>query len=116
KAGRQTGDVIRKVNGREIIASGDLPPMIGQATPGEKVTLEVWRQGQRKELTAQLGSAAEASNRTAAADDHIDKGKLGLELRPLQPQERREAGVDGGLLVESVGGAAAQAGLRARDV
>src|SRR6476620_9076140 len=85
KAGLRTGDVIRKLNGQPIIASGDLPPMIGQAAPGEKVTLEVWRQGQRKELTAQLGNAAESSNRIAAADDHADKGKLGLGLRPLQP-------------------------------
>jgi serine protease Do len=116
KAGLQTGDVIRKANGQPIIASGDLPALIGQATPGEKLTLEVWRQGQRKELTAQLGDAAETSNRVAAAGNRADKGKLGLAMRPLQPQERREAGVEGGLLVESVGGPAALAGVLPGDV
>src|SRR6476620_6253337 len=73
KAGLQTGDVIRKLNGQPIIASGDLPPLIGQAAPGEKVALEVWRQGQRKELTVQLGDAAVTPNRVAAADDRADK-------------------------------------------
>jgi serine protease Do len=44
KAGLKSGDVIRKVNGQPVIASGDLPAVIGQSTPGEKVTLDVWRQ------------------------------------------------------------------------
>ncbi len=47
KAGLKAGDVIRKVNGQAIVSSGDLPALIGQSAPGEKVTLEVWREGKR---------------------------------------------------------------------
>ena len=116
KAGLQPGDVIRKVNGTPIVASGDLPALIGQATPGEKVTLEIWRQGKPEEITAKLGDASEKVASAAQADEKVAKGRIGLALRPLEPQERREAGVDGGLLVEGTGGPAAMAGVQPGDV
>lgn len=116
KAGLRTGDVIRSVNGQPIVASGDLPALIGQSTPGEKVALEVWRAGKREELTAKLGDANDKAERVAKADDAVGKGKLGLALRPLQPQEKREAGVDTGLLVEDAAGPAALAGVQPGDL
>ena len=115
-AGLKTGDVIRKVNGQPIVASGDLPALIGQSTPGEKVTLEVWRQGKREELSARLGDASDKKAHVAQADEALDKGKLGLALRPLQPQEKRQAGVDGGLVVENAAGPAALAGVQPGDL
>ncbi|WP_295644755.1 DegQ family serine endoprotease [uncultured Methylibium sp.] len=116
KAGLKTGDVIRKVNGQPIIASGDLPALIGQSTPGEKVTLEVWRQGKREELSARLGDASDKKAQVAKADSELGKGKLGLALRQLQPQEKRDAGVDGGLVVENAAGPAALAGVQPGDL
>lgn len=116
KAGLKTGDVIRRVNEQPIVASGDLPAVIGQAAPGEKVTLEIWRQGKREELSARLGDASDKSAKVATADGGAGKGKLGLALRPLQPQEKREAGVDNGLLVEDASGPAALAGVQPGDV
>jgi serine protease Do len=52
----------------------------------------------------------------AKADDDVGKGKLGLTLRPMQSQERHEAGVKGGLVVEDVHGPAARAGVQPGDV
>ncbi|MCO5106245.1 MAG: DegQ family serine endoprotease [Burkholderiaceae bacterium] len=115
-AGLRSGDVILKVDGKPIVASGDLPALIGQALPGEKVTLEVWRQGKREELTAKLGDAAEKVASASKSEEKVAKGRIGLALRPLEPQERREAGVDGGLLVEGTGGPAAMAGVQPGDV
>ncbi len=115
QAGLKAGDVIRKVNGQAIIAAGDLPALIGQSAPGEKVTMEVWRQGRREELTARLADASDKKGQIAKAADAGSKGKLGLALRPLQPEERREAGVQG-LLVEDAAGAAALAGVQSGDV
>ena len=116
QAGLKTGDVIRKFNGQPIVTSGDLPALVGQATPGEKVTLEIWRQGKRDEVMAHLGDAVDRRSTVARADEAVGKGKLGLALRPLEPQELREAGVGGGLLVENVAGPAALAGIQPGDV
>ena len=116
KAGLKAGDVIRKVDGQAIVSSGDLPAVTGQQAPGKKVTLEVWRQGARQELQARLGDASDKPAQVAKADAGAGQGKLGLALRPLQPQEKREAGVDGGLLIEDAAGPSAQAGVQAGDV
>ncbi|MEJ1127108.1 DegQ family serine endoprotease [Variovorax sp. CCNWLW225] len=116
KAGLKAGDVIRKVDGQPIVSSGDLPAVIGQQTPGKKVTLEVWRQGERQELSARLGDASDKPTQVAKADSAAGQGKLGLALRPLQPQEKREAAIENGLLVEDVAGPSAMAGVQAGDV
>ena len=66
-------------------------------------------------MTAQLGGAKGKTAKTADAGP-AQQGKLGLALRPLQPQEKAEAKVDGGLVVEQASGAAARAGVQPGDV
>ena len=116
QAGLKSGDVILKVNGQAIVASSDLPALIGAAAPGDKVSLEVWRQGKREEFTAKLGDASTKAEKLAKADDGAGKGKLGLALRALQPQEKRETGVSQGLLIVDAAGPAALAGVQPGDV
>ncbi|MGM9425022.1 Do family serine endopeptidase [Hydrogenophaga sp. MI9] len=117
KAGLKSGDVILSFNGQPIGGSADLPALIGQSAPGEKVALEVVRQGKRETVSAQLGDAgAKKGEPVQAESGAAAQGKLGLALRPLQPQEKREAGVDSGLVVEDVAGAAARAGVQPGDV
>lgn len=116
QAGLKAGDVIRQANGQPIIASGDLPAAIGLAKPGDLVTLEVWRQGRSETVPARLGDAIEPKALVAKADAGVGRGRLGLALRPLQPQEKRQTGLSGGLLVEDVAGAAERAGLEPGDV
>lgn len=115
KAGLKSGDVITRFNGQPIVGSADLPALIGQAAPGEKVTLDLVRQGRHETVSAQLGDAGGKKGETPLADSGGEQGKLGLALRPLQPQEKREAGVGGGLVVEQVSGAAARAGVEPGD-
>jgi serine protease Do len=118
KAGIKSGDVIRKLNGQSIVASGDLPAMLSVASPGDKVTLDVWRDGKIVQLGARLADASEkpqrAEREVVAADD--GGAKLGLSLRPLQPIERRQSGLASGLVIEETGGAAASAGVQPGDV
>ncbi len=117
KAGLQAGDVIRMANGQKIVSSGDLPAVISQARPGDKLTLQVWRNGAAKDIQAQLGSASDKSGASASeavAKGEPQQGKLGLALRPLQPGEAR--GADGGLLIQEVSGPAERAGVEAGDV
>ncbi|NMM86870.1 peptidase [Rhodococcus sp. SRB_17] len=116
KAGLEPGDVIRRLDGKPIVASGDLPALIGQALPGQKVQLDIWRQGQGKQLTATLGDAGDKAAKAERTAQAADQGKLGLALRPLATEEKREAGVDSGLLIEDASGPAANAGVQGGDV
>ena len=116
KAGLQAGDVIRSVDGEAIVSSGDLPALIGQAMPGDTVTLSVWRHGEAVDIRARLGDASEKVAEVSSQKSTAEQGRLGLALRPLQPGERNEAGVATGLLVQGVQGPAALAGVQPGDV
>ncbi len=116
QAGLETGDVIRKVDGQPIVSSGDLPAQISMLTPGSNVQLDIWRKGSAQQVTVKLGNANDKATKTASKDSDVGQGKLGLALRPLQPNERREVGIDGGLVVEDTTGPAAMAGVQAGDV
>ena len=117
KAGLKSGDIILKVNGQAVISSGDLPAIVGSTAPGITVSLDVWRKGKEEVLTAKLGDASDKQVKAAAAkSDSTESEKLGLALRPLQPEEKRAAGTDSGLLVEDAMGAAALAGVQPGDI
>lgn len=116
KAGLQAGDVIRSVDGGAIVSSGDLPALIGQAMPGDTVTLSVWRRGEAVDIRARLGDASEKVAEVSSQKSTAEQARLGLALRPLQPGERNEAGVASGLLVQGVQGPAALAGVQPGDV
>ena len=118
KAGIRSGDVIRKVNGQPIVQSGDLPAMISLAKPGDIASMEVWREGKVVRIDARLVSvdnkpAASEREAVASADN---SAKLGLALRPLDPNERRQSGIVSGLVIEDANGAAATAGVQPGDV
>ena len=115
RAGLKPGDVIRKLNGQPIIASGDLPAAVGLARPGDSAALEIWRDGKTVALKARLASASEQPD-SSADSTSAAKLKLGLALRPLLPDERRAAGLGAGLLVQDADGAAANAGVEQGDV
>jgi len=117
RAGLQPGDVILKFDGKPIGAAGELSALVGQSAPGTKVRLEVWRQSAAREIVATLGAAPADKDRQAAAEGPAAKDRLGLAVRPLTPEERKEAKVTGGgLLVQDVDGAAARAGMQPGDI
>jgi serine protease Do len=119
RAGIKVGDVILKFNGAPIIDAGQLSQRVGVATPGEKASIEIWRDGKTLDLTAIIGDAATLASADGSGDDssgESSQAKLGLALRPLNPEERRQAGVPGGLVVEEVQGHAAEAGIQPGDV
>jgi serine protease Do len=118
RAGLKSGDVVRKVNGQPIIGSGDLPGMLAVSKPGDRVALDVWRDGKIVRLNAVLANASDRPERSEREEiAAADKGaKLGLALRPLEPVERRQSGLPSGLVVEDAAGAAIAAGIQPGDV
>ena len=116
KAGLKPGDVILSVNGIAIDRSGQLSATISQLKPGTQVTLDVWRDRTSHKISAEIAELKEGRGNGAVKSDDHSSGRLGLSLRPLSALERRTAGLDGGLLVESVEGPALEAGLRPGDV
>jgi serine protease Do len=115
-AGVKVGDVILKFNGAPIVDAGQLSQRVGATAPGEKASLEIWRDGKSLSLTATVGNAAQLADAAESSGDANAPAKLGLALRPLNPAERQQAGVAGGLIVEESQGHAAEAGIQPGDV
>ncbi|MGZ5155333.1 MAG: Do family serine endopeptidase, partial [Caldimonas sp.] len=115
EVGLKSGDVITEVNGEPVLRSGGLSSLIGMAAPGERVKLKIWRDHAERTIEAKLGGADDAEKKVADAGASSEHG-LGLSLRPLTRDEKREAKLDAGLVVEGVEGAAARAGIEAGDV
>ena len=115
-AGLKSGDVITEVNGEPVLRSGSLSSLIGLSAPGERVKLKVWRDHSERTIEARLGGADDGEKKIADAGAAGEHGQLGLSLRPLTRDEKRESKLDAGLVVEAVEGAAARAGIEAGDV
>ena len=116
-AGVKSGDVILQINGETITHAGALSARIGQATPGEKLKLSLWRDHAQRDVEVTLGRAGPVNLAAAGAEQGAEpSGRLGLALRPLSPSERGQAQLDHGMLVQEAQGAAARAGLTQGDV
>ncbi|MEO8935815.1 MAG: Do family serine endopeptidase, partial [Burkholderiaceae bacterium] len=118
KAGLKSGDVITKLDGREIDRSADLPARVATLKPGSTTHLEVYRNGKPVDIAVSLGELKDATT-VAKADTDSGEGRLGVAVRPLRPEEAKQLGAianGNGLVVEESSGAAAEAGIQAGDV
>ena len=115
-AGLKSGDVITAVNGQPVVRPGDLSSLIGMAAPGEKVDLQVWRDGSQRDVQAKLTGADARDTELADASGKVQPGQLGLAMRPLTREERQAAKLDQGLVIENVAGPAQRAGIQPGDV
>ena len=115
KAGLEPGDVILGINGKEIISSSELPVIVATIFPGETAKLQVWRKGNTRQIDVQVGTFSD--EKVASKDTpEADKGRLGVSVRSLTPEEQRQEEVTGGVVILSVTGAAARAGIQPGDI
>jgi serine protease Do len=114
RAGLRAGDVILTYNNAALIDAGQLSAAVAMAAPGDSVTMKIWRDGKTLDLTAKLaGVPAKAELVKAAA---TGGGTLGLRVHPMTSDEANQSGIASGLVVDRVGGAAAQAGIEPGDI
>jgi serine protease Do len=125
KAGIEASDVILKFDGKMVNTSSDLPRIVAAIKPGTKVAVELWRKGEAKKVTVEVGEMpAESSSKQAhgkkSADDSAEMvSRLGISVIELNAEQLKELQISGGggLLVQDVKGSAARAaGLHQGDV
>ncbi len=113
EAGLQTGDVIIEVEGRAVRSVSELQELIARHRPGDKVKIKYYRKDQLKEVTVRLKGRSAEETAVAKANSSATVGRLGVVLRPLTAEEKKELGVEGGVkVVEVQPGPLREAGVR----
>jgi serine protease Do len=120
KAGIQASDVILSFNNKEVINSTELPRVVAATKPGTKVSVQVWRKGERKDLTVVVGETPDEKSAKRPPPAKKSGGeslsKLGLAVSDLTSDLKKELNVNNGVVVENADGAAGRAGIRRGDV
>lgn len=122
KAGLEAGDVIVKIDGKQIEKSSDLPRLVGNTKPGTKSTLTVFRRGVIKELSITIAELEpEKLAKRSAEPEEKPKATnsvqgLGLVVVDLTEAQKSELKIKAGVRVESLQEPALKAGLREGDV
>lgn len=136
RAGIKSGDILMKVNGKDVTSDQTVSFLVANLTPGTKVPVEVLREGQKLAITVTLGKRpseaellqqnqtfdpeAEEPMAPGSSDGTIEQ-KLGMQVMPMSAQIARSLGVPAdtkGVVVAAVdsNGDAARKGLRRGDI
>ena len=121
EAGLQVGDVIVEFNGKKVMRSSGLPPLVGRAKVGKQARVTVIRDQQRKNigvLIAQLPSAITQAAYTPEEDTAGTDSALGMQVEALGSEARKRLKVESGVQVVDVDetGPASDAGILKGDV
>jgi len=119
KSGVEAGDVILRFNGTPIDKANDLPRIVGSTRPGTRSTLTVWRKGASRDLSVNI-TEMEPDKNTKKEDRKSKPDQpaniLGLNVSDLTEMQKREFRLNGGVVIETVEGAASRVGLRPGDL
>ncbi len=85
-AGIKEGDIILSVDGKSVKAPNELQSLIAGRHPGEKVTLQIWRDRKAIEKSVKLKPRADKSLVASNTEDSQDEGEISEEKtsKPVQ--------------------------------
>lgn len=136
RAGLRSGDIITKVNGKDVTADQTVSFLVANLQPGTVVPVEVLREGERLAINVTLGKRpseqelqsqaqdfdpdAEEPMAPGTSDQTIEQ-KLGMQVMPMSAAVARSLGVPvetKGVVIAAVdpNGDAAGKGLRRGDI
>ncbi|HEY0177161.1 MAG TPA: Do family serine endopeptidase [Pedobacter sp.] len=104
-AGIRKGDIIKKVEGKEVFSSPDLQEKIGRMSPGDKVQLTISRDGKEQNVSVTLKGDARigrAKTILASKTTGTTLDKLGATFTPASAATKTRYGVNSGVVVTSV--------------
>lgn len=117
KAGLQQGDIVVRFNGRDVPDSHRLRSAVAATKPGEKVPVEIFRNGRRQTIIVEIGELETALASAQGTEASVD---LGMTVKNLTPEVARELGYEQteGVIVTAVEplGLAARAGISVKDL
>jgi serine protease Do len=120
KAGVRTGDIILRFDGKPVGASSDLPRIVGGTKPGTTVPMQVFREGQTRDVTVTVAEipddrVARGERNRGEQKPTVAANRLGLVVSDLSEEKKKDGRVTSGVVVDEVRGAP-RADIRVGDV
>lgn len=120
-AGLQVGDVIVEFNGRKVMHSSSLPPLVGRSAVGKDAQVTIIRNRSREIIKVRIAELPDSMTRasfTPGDDKPIEKAALGMNVIELSESVRKKLRVQSGVEVSEVDdtGSARDAGILKGDV
>jgi serine protease Do len=103
RGGLQANDVVVGLNGRPITSFLQLRNMVALTRPGDKLQIDVYRNGRSVKVDVQVGELTE--DKLGQLAGYVEIPEFGFTVEPLTPQMARRLNADennGGVLVVSV--------------
>jgi serine protease Do len=121
KAGLVKGDVIVGMNGQPISDFQDLRLRVSQSAPGDSVKLDIYRGGQKKQMSVTLGELPDQTAAEKSAPESNEDAMEGVQVQGLTPdlaeQLKLPAGTRGVVVTRvDPDSMAAEGGLQRGDV
>jgi serine protease Do len=136
KAGLKEGDIVLKVNGREVMPEQTLSRIVASIKPNTKIPLEILREGKPMTINATVGARPtdeemaksnfdpeankDFEGDVAEGDAKLLRDALGISVIPMDANIARRLGLPAdtrGLVVDIAGtGSAAQVGIQRVDI
>ena len=120
-AGLQVGDVIVEFNGKKVMRSSGLPPLVGRAKVGKKAEVTVIRDKKRQKLGVLIAELPTSITQAAFTPEEAEPSEntaLGMKVEALGKDARKRLKIEAGVQVVEVDelGPASDAGILKGDV
>ena len=121
-AGLQVGDVIVEFNGKKVMRSSSLPPLVGRSAVGKDAKVIIIRNRSRELIKVRIaelpGEMTRASFTPQEDDKPLEKSALGMNVIELSETAQKKLRVRSGVEVIEVdeSGSARDAGIQKGDV
>ena len=113
KAGLMTGDIVVKIDGKQVRNASDVRNHIGLLKVGEEVTFEILRNGKPKTIKARIAAASETKETPAVKNVRLQ----GLTVGDIKEDHPLYGTVEGVIIVDIQRGSRPwRSGLRAGDI
>ena len=121
EAGLQVGDVIVEFNGKQVMRSSSLPPLVGRSAVGKDAEVTIIRDRSRKQIKvriAELPTMTQASFIPEEEDKPQENSALGMSVSELSKSVQKKLKIQSGVQVTEVDeqGSARDAGIQEGDV
>lgn len=119
KAGLRAGDIILKIDNKEVINSIELPFIIGRYRPGDSAQMDIIREGKSKQINITVGSRdGDVAVLQTPSTILSDKSEwLGAEFKDIPQDVANQINISRGIMLSRIdSGAFYSAGIREGDI